>query len=128
MPSQCFISARAVSLAAFTLVLVACSDSVAPSAAPTTPSSPATAILSTHNGIALDAALDDAVERVAPTLGDGPEAVAVRASLVAVRMASASDRGVAIDRARLALMRMPNDAAAAPERDVLVLTVDAIAK
>ena len=131
MPSQSFISARAVPVAALALALVACRDAVAPTAPvapPMTSSLPVSAALSTNKGAALDVALDDALERVAATLGDGPEAAAMRASLVALRAGPASERPVAIDRARLALMRLPNDAATAPERDVLMLTIDAIAR
>lgn len=81
---------------------------------------------------ALIAVLDDAIERVAPSLGDSPDA-AVRNSLGALRAALAA-RGAgehapleaSLAAARAALDRLPPRAADAPERDALRLALDAV--
>jgi hypothetical protein len=128
MPSQSRCAARAVSLTAAAFVLVACNEPVGLAAPRSEPAQQASAALTTDRTTSFDIALDDAIERVAAALGDGAEAAAVRASLVAVRMSAARDRDALLDRARDALSRLPNDVATDAERDVLTLTIDAISK
>ena len=123
------------------VALVAASAACADADAPVAPRSArivhdgASSMLDAHgqaSGDALIAVLDDAMNRVAPSLGDG-RAAAVRASLGTLRAALAAPRAaegtamdVALAAARAVLDELPEQAANAPERDVLRLALDAV--
>jgi hypothetical protein len=82
--------------------------------------------------------LDDAIERIIPTLGDASDVAATRGAFIALRAAVPADGAAlgvseaarfeaAIVGARGALARLVSDAAVAPERDALELALDALA-
>jgi hypothetical protein len=79
--------------------------------------------------------LDDALDRLIPALGDAPGAAGVRTALLAIREAIPSGVPSAAEAARMdatvivadaALGALPADAATAPERDALMLTLDVV--
>lgn len=118
------LAAAALSL---TTLLGACGDGpTQPAASPI--ATPVAAIADTGTlaprNAPFAAALEDALDRLVPALGEAAAAKGLHEALTTLRAADARTLGPALSAARGALARLPDDAASAPERDALRLVLD----